>query len=139
MVNSSSKTEGNLSSLDLTLYKPLLITHSFAKWTHQHKHIPQDHHIGLPAEKHIKDLLSKKFHRNNYMDASSFSSSYVKSFNSCYQPSKIPVLYVDSLGILLWKTTDCLCWNCCFLLFFWSQRHSSIILKVVRKVLLHRA
>ena len=29
--------------------------------------------------------------------------------------------YVESLGILLWNTTDCRCWNCCFLRLRLSQ------------------
>lgn len=71
---------------------------------HQHKHIPENHHIGLlclSAETHIKDLYAEKLHRNNYMDASSFLLSYVKTYDSLFRPFKLSVLYVDSLGILL--------------------------------------
>lgn len=144
MVNSSSRTEGKLSSLDLTLYNPSRVTHSFAKWMHQHKHIPQDHHIGLLCLTYQQRNTLRISKQRNSTETTTwmllpFPCPMLNLSIPCYQPSKLPVLYVDSLGILLWKTTDCLCWNCCFLLFFWSQRHSSIILKVVRKVLLHRA
>lgn len=65
MVNSFSRTEEKLSSLDLTLYNPLRITHSFAKWMHRHKHLPQDHHIGLLCLTYQQSNTLRAFKQRN--------------------------------------------------------------------------
>lgn len=144
MVNSSSRTVGKALVPGPRLARTLCAyvelckmndTNTYLKTTTHHCawYIGRETHWGplskLTSQKHLDAFFPLVQCGICGCPSDSDLSSTVWGFESPY---------VDSLGILLWKTTD-LCWNCCFLLFFWSQRHSRIILKVVRNVLLHRA